>query len=146
MGGYYFTQFLVSCSMPLLVLVWQLVLLSDCEGTWDAFHKCDAEIPASEVMARTLSIWFSWVLLLFLVATSLPYFVEVVMERGFRNAFVCFMKQMLTLSPLLFIFQAKIIGNYVTNEVRRGGATYVATGRGLPTERRPFIGEVAEGS
>merc|ERR1712070_176615 len=56
------------------------------------------------------------------------------------------MKQMLTLSPLLFIFQAKIIGNYVTNEVRRGGATYVATGRGLPTERRPFIGEVEKNS
>jgi len=30
------------------------------------------------------------------------------------------------------------------NELRFGGATYVATGRGLPTERRPFIGTVVE--
>uniref|UniRef100_A0A7S2ANY7 Glycosyl transferase 48 domain-containing protein n=2 Tax=Alexandrium andersonii TaxID=327968 RepID=A0A7S2ANY7_9DINO len=41
---------------------------------------------------------------------------------------------------MLFIFQSKIIGYYVMNELRYGGATYVSTGRGLPTERRPFIG------
>jgi len=32
----------------------------------------------------------------------------------------------------------------VTNELRYGGATYVSTGRGLPTERRPFVGEAHE--
>ena len=39
-----------------------------------------------------------------------------------------------------FIFQAKIIGNYVSNEIRYGGANYVATGRGLLNERKRFIG------
>jgi hypothetical protein len=146
--GYYFTQFFVSWSMPLLVLVWQLVLLSDCEGSWDTFLKCGEHLPdkmsAVEVMARTLSIWFSWLLLLFLIATSLPYFVEVSLERGILNASKSFVKQMLTLAPLLFIFQSKIIGYYITNELRFGGAKYVSTGRGLPTERRPFIGEIAD--
>ena len=71
---------------------------------------------------------------------------------------------------LMFIFQAKIIGHYaawhehshrpsmsgiachqshhhhqVINEIRYGGATYVSTGRGLPTDRRPFIGEAQPG-
>ena len=33
----------------------------------------------------------------------------------------------------------------VINEIRYGGATYVSTGRGLPTDRRPFIGEAVPG-
>ena len=33
----------------------------------------------------------------------------------------------------------------VINEIRYGGATYVNTGRGLPTDRRPFIGEALPG-
>merc|ERR1711982_157891 len=41
----------------------------------------------------------------------------------------------------MFVFQAKLIGHYIMNEVRYGGATYVATGRGLPVDRRPFVGE-----
>merc|ERR1719277_1830169 len=66
------------------------------------------------------------------------------MERSFKVAFTRMLKQMFTMSPLLFIFQAKIIGTYTVNELRYGGATYVATGRGLPTERRPFIGTVVD--
>ena len=34
----------------------------------------------------------------------------------------------------------------VVNELRYGGAKYVATGRGLPTYRRPFIGETEPGT
>lgn len=33
----------------------------------------------------------------------------------------------------------------VINEIRYGGASYVSTGRGLPTDRRPFIGEAVPG-
>jgi hypothetical protein len=143
--GYYFTQFFVSLSMPLLVFVWLLVLLSDCESSFSAFTHCAADqVPASVIMGRTLGIWFSVLLLLFLVATSLPLFAEVWMERSLKTAVFRLMRQMFTLSPLMFIFQAKIIGHYVVNELRYGGATYVSTGRGLPTERRPFIGEIAE--
>jgi len=78
------------------------------------------------------------------VATSLPLFVEVWCERSLPIALIRFVKQMCTLSPLMFIFQGKVIGYYVVNELRYGGATYVSTGRGLPTERRPFIGEAEE--
>lgn len=91
-----------------------------------------------------MGIWFSMLLLLFLVATSLPLFAEVWMERSLKTAVLRLVRQLFTLSPLMFIFQAKIIGHYVVNELRYGGATYVSTGRGLPTERRPFIGEIAE--
>jgi hypothetical protein len=65
------------------------------------------------------------------------------MERTFKMATERVVKQLLTLSPLMFVFQSKVIGHYVVNEIRHGGATYVATGRGLPTERRPLVGEVA---
>lgn len=51
------------------------------------------------------------------------------------------MKQIFTLSPLHFVFQAKLIGVYIVNEIFCGGAKYVATGRNLPTERKDFVGK-----
>jgi len=145
-AGYYFTQFLVSWSMPLLVFVWLLVLLSDCEGgSFEAFQRCSKDATASAVAARALAVPFSWLILLFLAATSLPLFMEIWLEQGVKTAMSRVLKQVCTLSPLLFIFQAKVIGHYVVNELRYGGATYVSTGRGLPTERRPFIGEASAG-
>merc|ERR1719491_2869845 len=75
----------------------------------------------------------------------MPLFAEMWIERSFKMAFVRFLKQIFTLSPLLFVFQAKVIGHYIVNEIRYGGATYVSTGRGLPTDRRPFIGEAQDG-
>jgi len=140
--GYYFTQFLVSLSLPVLVFVWLLVLINDCEEFRSFQHCDDSMVPAAEVIAKALGMWFSWLLLLFLVAQSLPLFAEMWMESSLKSACVRTVKQYVTLAPLLFIFQAKIIGHYVMNELRYGGATYVSTGRGLPTDRRPFIGEV----
>jgi hypothetical protein len=78
-------------------------------------------------------------LFLFLIATSLPLFAELWLQRSFKTALIRILKQLFTFSPLLYIFQAKTIGHYMTNELRFGGATYVSTGRGLPTERRPFL-------
>lgn len=49
------------------------------------------------------------------------------------------MSQLITFSPFHFIFQSKIIGIYVAWELRVGGAQYIATGRGLPTQRVPFL-------
>jgi hypothetical protein len=140
--GYYLNQFLMSWSMPCLILVWLLVLLSDCDESFAPFQYCQNEgASTAQIMSRVLSAYFSWLYLLFLVATSLPLFVEIWIERSLKIALTKLVKQIATLSPLLFIFQAKVIGHYIVNELRFGGATYVSTGRGLPTERRWFIGE-----
>ena len=79
-------------------------------------------------------------MLLFILAQTFPLFVELVIQEGIFAALKRLLIQCLTLSPLHFVFQAKIIGNYISNEVRYGGASYVATGRGLPNERKRFIG------
>lgn len=144
--GFYVTQGLVSASMPILVFAWTVVLAADCEGTFQSFENYCSSVPAAEAMAQLLSIWYSWVIFLFLVATSMPLFAEIWMERSFKEAVFKLGKQYLTLSFLMFVFQAKIIGYYVVNELRYGGAKYVATGRGLPTYRRPFIGETEPGT
>merc|ERR1719215_645607 len=83
-------------------------------------------------------------MIMFLFVTSFPLLFELWMETTFREAVMRIFTQYITLSPLHFIFQAKIIGYYVTNELRYGGAQYVATGRGLPTERRDFVGKPLE--
>jgi len=140
--GYYITQGLVSASMPILVFAWMVVLAGDCEQTFRVFENYCPTVPAAQAMANLLSVWYSWVIFLFLVATSMPLFAESWMERSFCHAVWRLGKQYLTLSFLMFVFQAKIIGYYVVNELRYGGAQYVATGRGLPTYRRPFIGEI----
>jgi hypothetical protein len=93
-------------------------------------------------MARILSTWFSALMFFFIFATNMPLFAEIWYEHSLLVACARFIKQQLTLSPLLFVFQAKVIGFYVMNELRYGGATYVATGRGLPTTRRQFIGKM----
>merc|ERR1719346_296461 len=69
----------------------------------------------------------------------MPLFIELWMQRSLKVAFLKFITSIMTLSPLMFVFQAKTIGFYITNEFRFGGASYVATGRGLPTERLPVI-------
>eukprot|EP00927_Polykrikos_kofoidii_P034211 TRINITY_DN29045_c0_g2_i2.p1 TRINITY_DN29045_c0_g2~~TRINITY_DN29045_c0_g2_i2.p1 ORF type:complete len:1616 (-),score=185.82 TRINITY_DN29045_c0_g2_i2:54-4793(-) len=146
--GYYMTQFLISLGMPMLVFVWLLVLLSDCEKSLPSFSTCsmaEENVGGSAVMTRALSTWFSTIMLFFWFATNLPLFCQIWYERSLKLAFLRFVKQMATLSPILFIFQSKIIGFYVMNELRFGGATYVSTGRGLPTERRPFIGKCLDG-
>jgi len=146
-AGYYINQFFVSISMPLLVFAWLLVLLSDCEGSFDVFQHCQPnQRPAAEVMADFLVACFSWLVLLFLVANTLPLFFELWLEVNLKAAVGKFLRSILTLSPLMFIFQAKTIGHYIVNEFRYGGASYVATGRGLPTERRPFISKTDKGS
>ncbi|CAJ1438265.1 unnamed protein product [Effrenium voratum] len=144
--GYYITQGLVSASMPILVFAWMVVLAADCEENFRAFENYCSDIPAAQAMANLLSVWYSWVIFLFLVATSMPLFAEIWMERSFKEAVCRLGKQYLSLSFLMFVFQAKIIGYYVVNELRYGGAKYVATGRGLPTYRRPFIGETEKGT
>eukprot|EP00929_Paragymnodinium_shiwhaense_P124245 TRINITY_DN9934_c0_g1_i4.p1 TRINITY_DN9934_c0_g1~~TRINITY_DN9934_c0_g1_i4.p1 ORF type:complete len:1562 (+),score=318.73 TRINITY_DN9934_c0_g1_i4:644-4687(+) len=155
--GYYMTQYLMSIGMPVVVFVWLIVLVSDCETSYPSFDAClfkTSSMPMQEysmpplshavIAAQALTFWFSYVTIFFLIATSLPHFCQIWYEKSFKAAFSHALTHIVTLSPLLFIFQSKIIGSYVMNELRYGGATYVATGRSLPTERRPFIGRIDE--
>jgi len=139
-AGYYITQFLVSVSMPILVFTWLLVLCADCDREFRAFGDGTCNVTASEAMASMLATWYSVYILFFLIVTSLPLFAEIWMERNFGAALARWIKQQISCSFLLFIFQAKIIGYYIMAEIRQGGASYVATGRGLPTDRREFVG------
>jgi len=151
--GYYLTQFFVSMSMPIVSIVWLLLLVIDCHSQFAAFESCDQrevgqnEDPSGAAfrMVGMLSVWFSTLIVFFIIMSMSPLFVEIWMQDRLITAIKRILKQVCTLSPLLFIFQSKLIGYYIINELRYGGATYVATGRGLPTERRPFVGKPVEG-
>jgi len=168
-GGYYLTQHLMSCSVPLLTFIWLLVVLDSPENDLHPLNPIDcqearkqcqrfaegAEMASCEagvlrsaacvlqngaiVMAGMLSNTFSWLIALFMLATTAPLFVEIWIEQGLIMGTRRLLMQMITGAPIHFIFQAKIIGVYVTNEIRYGGAAYLPTGRGLPTERRAFF-------
>lgn len=134
--GYYMNQFLIPLAM--------------CQRESNFYAFCyDMMEPRAQgsalVFAELISTWFSVVMLVFVFATILPLYVEVWYERSFKIPTFRVIKQLATLSPLLLVFQAKIIG-YVMNELRHRGATYCATGRGLPTERIPFVGKCLPGS
>jgi len=99
----------------------------------------DPPPPATVAIGMLLAYLFSWYCVLFMVAQALPFIVETWMQQGILVAVQRYAKQWITLAPLHFIFQSKIIGVYVANELRTGGAQYIATGRGLPTQRVPFL-------
>ncbi|CAJ1455304.1 unnamed protein product [Effrenium voratum] len=144
--GHYLSQWSVSWGLPVLTLVWLLILLNGCEDSNDLSIKCSVgSQSAASVMADAWQyIYSGHLLILFLLAQMAPIFFEVWMQAGLVQSTLRLVKQLLTLSPVMFIFQAKVIGFYTMNELKYGGATYVATGRGLPTERRPFLGVIGE--
>jgi len=141
--GFYLTQYFVSRMPPTLLCLWLLVVCNDAE---DSFEAMDSRVgllhkppTTSAVMASLLSQCFSWIAVLFMVAQAAPFVIEVWMQQGVLMALKRYFNQLLTLSPLHFVFQSKVIGIYVANELRNGGANYIATGRGLPTQRVDFL-------
>ena len=46
---------------------------------------------------------------------------------------------MLSGSPFFFAFQSRCIGHHISGEFASGGATYIATGRGVALARQPFV-------
>eukprot|EP00438_Fugacium_kawagutii_P009176 Skav206217 [mRNA] locus=scaffold1844:536165:551436:- [translate_table: standard] len=137
-GGFYLTQFFLSKSIPLLVFIWLVAVFDDAEqnfGALAADQDADKKSGAA-VMATFLATQFSKLLLLFIVAQMAPLFMQAWLEGSALSALKRIFKQMVTLAPLHFVFQAKIIGAFITNEVTLGGAKYMPTGRGLPTQRR----------
>eukprot|EP00931_Biecheleriopsis_adriatica_P094429 TRINITY_DN6808_c0_g1_i5.p1 TRINITY_DN6808_c0_g1~~TRINITY_DN6808_c0_g1_i5.p1 ORF type:complete len:876 (-),score=146.68 TRINITY_DN6808_c0_g1_i5:164-2791(-) len=139
-AGFYLTQFLLSKCIPLLVFIWLVVVLDDPEDSFPAMDPGVDKATGASIIARMLVTQYSWLLMLFMAAQTAPLFLEMWWERSIIAACSRILKQIMTLAPLHFIFQAKVIGSYITNEITRGGAKYVPTGRGLPTERRSFIG------
>jgi len=141
-GGFYLTQFLLSLCVPALVFIWLVVLLDAAEADFPAMDPRFAQTKQSgaSVMAQVLVGQYGWLFLLFIVAGAAPLLLETWLQAGLFAAVSRIIKQMMSLSPLHFIFQAKVIGSYVSNEIIYGGAAYVSTGRGLPIERRFFIG------
>lgn len=55
------------------------------------------------------------------MAQTAPLFLQVWLENSLLAAVLRVCKQMVTLAPLHFVFQAKIIGTYITNEITLGG-------------------------
>ncbi|CAE8584857.1 unnamed protein product [Polarella glacialis] len=139
-AGFYLTQFLLSKSIPLLVYIWLVVVLDDPEQNFHAMDNTEVQESGAVIVAKMLVTQYSWLLVLFILAQTAPLFIQIWLESGIIAAFSRVLKQFFTLAPLHFIFQAKVIGIYISRELLHGGASYVATGRGLPTERRAFIG------
>lgn len=142
--GFYLSQHLVSFCPRALVFLWLLINCNDSESSFTASSPRTGSVNVaaprnSQVSAHVLAECFSWVLLLVLIAQALPFIVEVWMQQGILVMLKRYLKQFITLSPLHFIFQSKVIGLYVVSELQNGGAQYIATGRGLPTARRPFL-------
>eukprot|EP00438_Fugacium_kawagutii_P009179 Skav206220 [mRNA] locus=scaffold1844:572445:582581:- [translate_table: standard] len=146
-GGFYVTQFLLSKSIPLLVFIWLVAVFDDAEQNFGALtpdQDADKKSGAA-VMATFLATQFSRLLLLFIAAQMAPLFMQAWLESSAVSAVLRMGKQIITLAPLHFIFQAKVIGAYITNEVTLGGAKYMPTGRGLPTQRRTFLRRIDKG-
>ncbi|CAE7894296.1 CHLG [Symbiodinium microadriaticum] len=124
--GHYLSQWAVSWGLPVLTLVWLLILLNGCEDSNDLSIKCSAAgQSAASVMAEAWQYIYSGnLLIVFLLAQMAPIFFEVWMQAGLVTSIIRLVKQLLTLSPIMFIFQAKVIGFYTMNELKYGGATY----------------------
>jgi len=137
-AGYYIGQHFLSKCVPLFTAMWLLVTLDDPEGDFKRYVGSTDSSGAS-VMSAMLATCFSWILAFFIFIMVCPLWLEAWFQQGVVRATWRVFMQMFTLAPLHFIFQAKIIGIYVTSELVYGGAGYLATGRGLPTDRRPFI-------
>ena len=120
--GFYLTQFFLSKSIPLLVFIWLVVVLDDPEQNFPAMDPDSKGTSGATVIATMLITQFSKLLLLFIVATLAPLFMQVWLESSLVSALLRVIKQIFTLAPLHFVFQAKVIGNYITNEAAAGTA------------------------
>eukprot|EP00746_Dinoflagellata_sp_MGD_P147280 gnl/MRDRNA2_/MRDRNA2_79641_c0_seq1.p1 gnl/MRDRNA2_/MRDRNA2_79641_c0~~gnl/MRDRNA2_/MRDRNA2_79641_c0_seq1.p1 ORF type:complete len:820 (+),score=107.58 gnl/MRDRNA2_/MRDRNA2_79641_c0_seq1:304-2460(+) len=81
---------------------------------------------------------FGPLFMLFVGAAMLPEVLEVIIEEGIRAAFFNFGMRLISLSPVFFAFQSKMIAHFFEREICFGGAAYIPTGRGLAIAREPF--------
>ena len=71
------TQFFLSKSIPLLVFIWLVVVLDDPEQNFPAMDPDSKGTSGATVIATMLITQFSKLLLLFIVATLAPLFMQV---------------------------------------------------------------------
>eukprot|EP00927_Polykrikos_kofoidii_P035101 TRINITY_DN29664_c0_g2_i1.p1 TRINITY_DN29664_c0_g2~~TRINITY_DN29664_c0_g2_i1.p1 ORF type:complete len:2088 (+),score=251.91 TRINITY_DN29664_c0_g2_i1:26-6289(+) len=140
--GSYMTQLIIALCPQLLTSIWLLLLVNGPEDTFTAMEH-EVGVSTAQTAEEMLNTCFSWLIILFIVAQGLPFIAEAWTQQGIVVSVTRYFKQMVTLAPLHFIFQSKVVGIYLHNELKRGGAQYIATGRGLPTERRPFVSRTA---
>jgi len=155
-AGYYLTQFLFTFSVKMLGFAWVVIAMDCIDGSGKALNQrypvrgkdLDRQweqIAPGVLVSQWLSELFGPLFLLLILSTSLPLLMELWIQEGLVRALVRLLKQFFTLAPLHFIFQGKVIGNYIVNNIRYGGAKYIATGRELPTHRKPFVGPDIKG-
>jgi len=75
---------------------------------------------------------------LFLASSLLPLSAVLLVERGLITAVLHPLRLVLTGSAFYFIFQSRCVGHQLSDEYAFGGASYLATGRGLGIHRNDF--------
>lgn len=102
-------------------------------------EACDAVPGATAASLAVIRNIFGPLYLLFFAATLLPQLLAFMAEIGPRRAVHSCIVSILSGSPLFFAFQSRAIGHHVSGEFASGGATYIATGRGVALSRQPFV-------
>eukprot|EP00930_Biecheleria_cincta_P026993 TRINITY_DN18968_c0_g1_i1.p1 TRINITY_DN18968_c0_g1~~TRINITY_DN18968_c0_g1_i1.p1 ORF type:complete len:2088 (+),score=306.21 TRINITY_DN18968_c0_g1_i1:71-6334(+) len=138
--GFYFNQFLMTKSTQLLLFLWLVVVLDDPEENFHSMGAAARKGTGADAIAKMLGTQYSYLMIMFMIAGTAPYEIQTISVANILEALKNLVSQLLTGSPFYFIFQSKIIGHFLINELTCGGAGYRGTGRGLPVDRRHFIG------
>ncbi|CAE7879948.1 FKS1, partial [Symbiodinium sp. KB8] len=106
-----------------------------------AFFTLAGEVrkPFMELAVEMVSSYFGYFYLLFVLASMLPYFAETMLEEGGLSACYNLASSLLACSPIFSAFQSKLMAHFFETTLNYGGAQYIPTGRGLATQREPFV-------
>jgi len=91
-----------------------------------------------EVATIVVDTVFGPLYMAFLAMQVLPLLLVLLIEEGPMVAAKEIVVQTITLAPLFFVFQSKVIAYNFLREIALGGGGYIATGRGLATKRQGF--------
>jgi len=146
--GYYVNQYLFGVAFWLLCFFLMYFTLSDYSNPSSTYVVGSSQLAPGqkygssyESIARsTLAKVCGPLLYLFLFANSVPAFLTAVLEKGIFSAiWEVVVIQNITLAPLFFSFQSRLIGYTFKTQLSSGSdSSYEATGRGLQMERRNF--------
>jgi hypothetical protein len=92
-----------------------------------------------EIASLVINTSFGYMCFAFLAAQLVPLCLHLVIDEGPAAASKNALMQILTMSPVFFVFQSKIISSFLTSEITFGGAEYIDAGRGLESTRNQFV-------